>query len=43
VIKFGNWDKKAANSQMTMLSTVNGTSWGIMTQKTYFGREKFDF
>ena len=26
-----------------MISTVNENSWGIMTQKTYFGKEKFDF
>jgi hypothetical protein len=26
-----------------MISTVNATSWGIMTEKTYFGKSKFDF
>lgn len=43
MVKFGSWDTKAANSQMTMLSTANGSSWGIMTQSAYFGREEFDF
>lgn len=43
VVKFGNWDKDAAHSTMTMISTVNATSWGLMTQKTYFGKEKFIF